>query len=109
MSLLIRPKGKIRKLFYPSILLASSSAICYPSGAYVISKTGLVHAYNGGQVVYNYAKNASERFSEWRNLRKAQQEQISLIAERTEKDLAVRLDEETKDEDVAPLKVCGFD
>nr|XP_039270634.1 MICOS complex subunit MIC27-like [Styela clava] len=63
LSLILRPKGSIRKLFYPSALIATSSAICYPSTAYAVTKVTAVN-------VYNVSKATKDKIYQWQNARK---------------------------------------
>lgn len=107
-SLLIRPKGRIRKLFYPSLFLASSSAICYPSNAYIVAKTGLVYAYSGSESMYDISKQGIEKISEWRSVRKIRQEQAASQQQPIHVDMTVETmsAQDSQEADIAPFKVC---
>lgn len=106
LSLMIRPKSRIQKLFYPSLFLTTSSAICYPSTAYIVSKTGLVYAYNGGETIYDGTKFVFSKISEWSSARKLMNHERQSGEERPEIIPLERKMEEVSGPESAPIDIA---
>ena len=58
---------------FPQYSLIIRQALeCYPSSAYIVSKTGIIYTYHGGETIYHGAKSVADKLSSWNMARKTQ-------------------------------------